>query len=192
MGKRDIIQLLDYPSESEPEVEVDAPRTKRRRTSTDKLVDHPAEPIIHRHRSQATNLMSNPTTAEVDPSTTASETYDVRLSTHDTRSPAGTVNEPDMSIYSHDPPRINTEHSSTASGTHMRLSTHDVRLSTHDTRSPAGTVNEPGMSIYSHDPPRIDTEQSSTASETHMRLSTHGTRSPADTVNESDMLTPLV
>jgi len=56
MGKRDIIQLLDYPSESEPEVEVDAPRPKRRRTPTDRLVDHPAEITIHRQRSQGLRL----------------------------------------------------------------------------------------------------------------------------------------
>jgi len=94
-------------------------------------------------------------------------THDVRLSTHDTRSPADTVNEPGMSIYSHDPPHIDTEPSSTARGT-------DVRLSTHDTQSPANTVNESDMLIPTHDPSsRIDTEHLGAERDLNMLIHPH-------------------
>jgi len=166
MEKRGIVLLLDYPSESEPEVEVDSPRPKRRRIPTDRLVDHPAEPTIHRQRSQATNLTSNPTTTEVE----LSSTIDTAKTT-------------DMLIHPHDPVRAETEHLTTARETHVRIT------NSHDTQSPAGnsnTVSEPDMLIYPHDPSRIDTEHLITVRETHVRITNpHDTQSPAGNNNNT-------
>jgi len=91
IGKRDIIQLLDYPSESESEVEVDAPRPKRPRTPTDRLVDHPPDPTIHRNRSQGvrlgsaqstTNLVSNSITEEINRSSTIDTARETDMQVH--------------------------------------------------------------------------------------------------------------
>jgi len=91
MGKRDIIQLLGYPSESEPEVEVDAPRPKRQRIPKDRLMDHPAEPTIHRQRSQgfrlgnvqpATNLTSDSLSGDVNGSSIWNTARETDLQVH--------------------------------------------------------------------------------------------------------------
>ena len=91
MRKRDIIQLLDYPSESEPEVEVDAPR----RTPTDRLVDHPAELSIPRQRGQGPRLGNvQPTTnLTIDPIGNTARETDLQVHPQEiNQSPPGDVN----------------------------------------------------------------------------------------------------